>query len=135
MKIDITTNPSNKDIDFLSDRLKEESIAFGLVSSFGLFMKDENDKIIAGCNGYILFGGIYTDQLWVDPRYRMSGIGRKIIAKVEEHGRENGCKIASVTTMSFQNARGFYEKLGYTVDFERHGYNMNSSMIFLRKIL
>jgi GNAT superfamily N-acetyltransferase len=135
VKIEITTTPTNGDIDFLSDKLKEESRGFGPVSNFGIFVKDDNNKIIAGCNGYILFGGIYTDQLWVDKDYRMSGIGRKIIDKVHSYARENGCKIASVTTMSFQNARGFYEKLGYKVDFERHGYNCDSSMIFLSQIL
>jgi ribosomal protein S18 acetylase RimI-like enzyme len=54
---------------------------------------------------------------------------------VHDYGRENGCSMATVATMSFQNAKAFYEKLGYVVDFERSGYTQNSSCIFLKRSL
>jgi hypothetical protein len=37
--------------------------------------------------------------------------------------------------MSFQNAKGFYEKLGYKIDFIRNGYVQGGSMISMRKNL
>jgi hypothetical protein len=54
---------------------------------------------------------------------------------VHDYGRKSGCQIATVGTMSFQGALGFYEKLGYVSDFERHGYTQNSSCHFMRKAL
>jgi hypothetical protein len=36
--------------------------------------------------------------------------------------------------MSFE-AEGFYEKLGYLVEFKRDGYEQNSQLIFLKKAI
>ena len=55
--------------------------------------------------------------------------------QVHDYGSAVGCIMATVATMSFQDARQFYEKLGYLVDFERYGYAMDSSCIFLRMAL
>jgi ribosomal protein S18 acetylase RimI-like enzyme len=55
--------------------------------------------------------------------------------KVHDYGRESGCMMATVATMSFQGATKFYKKLGYTIDFERAGYTKNASCIFLKKNL
>jgi ribosomal protein S18 acetylase RimI-like enzyme len=39
-----------------------------------------------------------------------------------------------VNTMDWE-AKPFYESLGYTVEFERKGYDLNSIAYFLRKNL
>jgi GNAT superfamily N-acetyltransferase len=135
MKFDINTTPNSLDIEYLTEKINQESPEFGSAYNFGLFVHDEDNRIIGGGNGSVVFGAIYTDQLWVDKKYRGTGLARKIMEKVHDYGRENGCKMATVTTMNFQNARNFYEKLGYTIDFERNGYTMGSSMIFLKKSL
>jgi GNAT superfamily N-acetyltransferase len=83
----------------------------------------------------VFYGTIYTDQLWVHPDYRHKGYGRQLMESVHEYGREIGCIIATVATMSFQSAKDFYEHLGYECDFERSGYVSGSSCLFLRKIL
>ncbi len=53
---------------------------------------------------------------------------------VHDYGRKVGCKIVTVVTMSFQS-QGFYEKLGYKLDFERSGYVNGSSCLFLQLAL
>lgn len=128
-------NPSGDDINFLTDKINLETPEFGEAYTFYFFIKDDNKNIIAGCNGSIVFGSIYTDQLWVDKQYRKLGLGRKLMEEVHDYGRKSGCTFATVATMSFQCAREFYEKLGYTCDFERLGYTQNSSCIFLKKTL
>ena len=80
----------------------------------------------------MIFGSIYTDQLWVNKNYRKSGLGKKIMEAVHDYGRKIGCSTVTVATMSFQGAREFYEKLGYVVDFERTGYAKNSKCVFLK---
>ncbi|MEK6734473.1 MAG: GNAT family N-acetyltransferase [Pseudomonadota bacterium] len=130
-----TDSPNLKDIEYLTQRINDEIKDYGSAFLFGFFIRDKNNKMIAGCNGYIIFGCIYTDQLWVDSNYRNKGLARGLMNKVHEYGLEQGCKMATVNTMSFQNALKFYKKLGYTVDLERRGYNNDSSCLFLRKDL
>ena len=98
-------------------------------------MRDDASKIIAGANGFVIYGAIYTDQLWVDKDYRGQGFAKKIMDKVHEFGKLEGCKIATVQTMSFQGALVFYEKLGYVQDLKRAGYVNGSNCIFMRKQL
>jgi GNAT superfamily N-acetyltransferase len=135
MRLDISITPNQEDIEYLTDKINQESMEFGSAYNFGFFLRDEKNNIIAGCNGSVIYGSIYTDQLWVDHDHRNKGLGRQLMEAVHNYGIENGCKIATVTTMSFQKARQFYEKLGYKIDFERKGYIMESSAIFLKKLL
>lgn len=135
MKIEFTSTPESADIDFLTQKINEETPEFGSAFPFAFFIRDDLNEIIAGCNGSVVFGSIYTDQLWVDPNHRSSGLGHKLMMKVHDYGREKGCTMTTVATMTFQGAKAFYEKLGYIVDFERTGYTQNSSCIFLKRSL
>ena len=135
MKIEHTNSPKAEDIEFLTAKIDEEIKEYGSAFPFAFFIRNKDDQIIAGCNGYIIFGCIYTDQLWVDPIYRNQGFTKSLMEKVHEYGRERGCSMATLCTMNFQNAIKFYEKLVYKVDFERHGYIKESSCLFLRKDL
>jgi GNAT superfamily N-acetyltransferase len=135
MDIEFTNHPQSIEIDFLTRKINEETIHFGAAYPFAFLIRDESNEVIAGCNGSVIFGSIYTDQLWVHPHYRNKGFGRTLVNTVHEYGRQNGCTIATVATMSFQEARRFYEKLGYAVDFERKGYISNSSCIFMKRSL
>ena len=102
---------------------------------FAFFIRDDNNSIIAGCNGSVIYGTIYTDQLWVSQSYRRKGLGRVLMEKVHDYGRKSGCKLATVATMSFQNVQKFYEHLGYECDFERSGYSNGAKCLFLKKKL
>ena len=135
MNIEFTIFPKDSDINFLTEKINEETMEYGDATPFAFFMRDEEGRIIAGANGSIIFGCIYTDQLWVNIKHRRSGIAKKLMDKVHDYGKNEGCKIATVNSMSFQKAKSFYEKLGYIVDFERSGYNFDSSCLFMRKNL
>ena len=89
--------------------------------------------MIAGCNGYTLYGGIYTDQLWVHRDYRNKGYGRELMNAVHSHGIDSGCSMATVFTMDFQGAINFYKKLEYEIEFETSGYIQKSKCLFLKK--
>ncbi|TDG95595.1 GNAT family N-acetyltransferase [Cardinium endosymbiont of Culicoides punctatus] len=135
MHIEYTPNPSTEDVNFLNDQLNKEATGFKYVAPFGFFLRDKNNKIRAGLDGFFMYGAIYTDQLWVAPDCRKLGLGRQLMERVHQLGRENKCKIATVSTMTFLGAQKFYEKLGYIIDFIRPGYANGSSCIFLSKIL
>ena len=123
------------DIEFLTQKINAETPAYGAAYPFAFFTRDKNNNMIAGANGDVIYGTIYTDQLWVDPAFRNRGIARELMEKIHQFGLKEGCSMASISTMSFQKARGFYEKLGYQVDFERHGHVNNSSCLFMSKNL
>lgn len=134
MRLDFTLPPSSKDIDFLTQKINEETKSAGSAYPFAFFIRDDKEEIIAGCNGSVIFKTIHIDQLWVHPDYRGSGKGRELMEQVHVLGYKKGCKLATVVTMDFQGAREFYEHLGYICDFERGGGD-NTKMYFLKKEL
>lgn len=134
LKIEHSLRPSINDIEFLTRKLNDETAELGSTHPFAFFIRNNTDEIIAGCNGFVVFGAIYTDQLWVHQDWRKKNLGRELMKHVHDYGRKVGCRIATVATMSFQS-QGFYEKLGYKVDFERSGYVNGSSCLFLQLAL
>jgi GNAT superfamily N-acetyltransferase len=101
---------------------------------FALFIRDENQNIIGGANGYTFYGCVYVDQLWIDEKLRSQGYGAKLMHAAEQLGLERDCTFAAVNTMDWEGLE-FYQKLGYHVEFERHGFTKNSIFYFLRKNL
>jgi ribosomal protein S18 acetylase RimI-like enzyme len=135
MKIEQTTTPDQQDISFLMRKIDEEIPDFGKTQPFAFFIRDKDRNIIAGCNAFVVFGVIYLDQLWIRTDLRRQGLGTRLMESVHEYGKNIGCTMVTLTTMDFQGAVKFYEKLGYIIDFKRQGYARNSSCIFLKKEL
>lgn len=135
MHITFTRSPKASDIDCLTQHINQETPSWGEAYPFAFFIRDKQRTILAGCNGSVIFGSIYTDQLWVDHAYRRQGLGKQLMEAVHDYGPKSGCFIATASTMSFQHALSFYKKLGYIIDFERLGYTQDSSCIFLKKSL
>lgn len=131
----MTISPNTADIDFLTYSINQETPEFGEAYPFAFYIRDENNQIIAGCNGSIIFGSIYTDQLWVNPKHRKQGLGYQLMNNVHNYGQEKECVMATVSTMNFQKAKEFYEKLGYVSDFNRTGYKKASVCYFMEKML
>lgn len=75
MNIEFTLTPEAADIDFLTKQINQETPEFGAAYPFAFFIRDNYSKIIAGCNGNVIFGSVYTDQLWVHPNYRKTRFG------------------------------------------------------------
>ncbi|WP_341810761.1 GNAT family N-acetyltransferase [Wolbachia endosymbiont (group A) of Campoletis raptor] len=76
MKIEHTTSPSSKDIEFLLKKINEETVDKGTCNPFAFFIRDDTEQIIAGCSGFVIYGSIYTDLLWVHSDYRRKGMGK-----------------------------------------------------------
>ena len=135
MKIEQTLQPSAEYITFLREMIDAEDPDKYAISEVAFFMRNDEGEIIAGCNCFVFCGAIYTDQLWVHKSYRKQGFGRKLLDEVHNYGREAGCTMTTIATMSYQKALGFYEELGYVADFTREGYMDGSKAIFLKKEL
>jgi ribosomal protein S18 acetylase RimI-like enzyme len=139
MKITISCegNPSPNDLRLLSEGIcaeahKKRGLNKG--EAFCFFARDETAKLIGGITGWMFYGCLYIDELWIDEVYRSQGLGSTLMIKAEELASNKNCSFATVNTMDFE-AKPFYEKLGYRVEFERKGYEKDSIFYFLRKEL
>ena len=105
---------------------------FDSLDFFAFFIRDDNNKIVGGCSGGTLYGGLHIDNLWVSIEIRHSGWGTKLVNAALTYGQEKNCSFATVNTMDWE-ALGFYQTLGFRIEFERHGFQKNSVFYFLRK--
>ena len=117
------TRCSSEEADFIDDKIVEFNLQKvpadcennRIVYWFGKKMTDENGRIVAGClAARTVWGTAEVSVLWVDEAYRKQGLGTQLLADVEKDFRENGCNIVLLDTFDWQ-ARGFYEKQGYSV--------------------
>ena len=79
-------------------------------------------------------GALHVKYVYVDDAYRGQGLATRLIERAFAYGRENKCFFAFVETMSFQ-ALGFYQKMGFQLEFTRPGYAHGTSFHYLRKDL
>ncbi len=135
-KIEFQSSPKDEDIHFLTEKINQDASNKGIkpeIHSFAFFIRDEKNDIIAGANGFVIYGSIYTDQLWVEENFRNQGLGKMLMEKIHEYGKEQSCKMATVSTLDFQEALLFYQRLGYKIDFVRDGYTNNFKVYFLKR--
>ena len=103
--INFEQHPKADDIQILCDGISENAkIKMGhkAVSFFAFFIRDENGKIVGGCNGDILYGQLYVSQLWIEEKLRGYGYGTQLMKLAENHAKENQCKMITVNTMSLK---------------------------------
>lgn len=135
MQITYEQSPTKEDLGRLSRGLIENAQQKKdqkPTEPFAFFIRDENNQIVGGANGYMFYGCVYVDQLWVDEKLRGKGYGAELMLAAEKLGKENGCTFAAVNTMDWEGLE-FYQKLGYQVEFKRHGFSKASIFYFLRK--
>ncbi len=99
-----------------------------------LEMIDDDNQFIGAAISYFMYGSIYTDILFIEKAFRGKGYGEKLLKKVEEWGKKQGAHFATLDTFDFQ-ARDFYERCGYKVEFIRKGYDKGCFLYKMRKEL
>ncbi len=97
-------------------------------------MKDADGQVVGGATGHTDRGWLYLDCFWLPERVRTGGWGSRVLVAAEGEARARGCSRARLFTYSFQ-ARGFYEKHGYTVFGILEDYPPGHRQIWLRKDL
>lgn len=136
-QISYETNPKSEDIQILNDGImKEAKQKKGMkqLDFFAFYIRDETGKIVGGCAGDNMYGGLFVGSLWVAEQLRGMGYGTKLMQKAETFAKESGCHFITVNTFDWE-ALDFYKKLGFYVEFERKGFDKDSVFNFLRKDL
>jgi GNAT superfamily N-acetyltransferase len=97
-------------------------------------VRGAQDQVTGGLSGATSRGWLFIDHLVVPAVDRKQGLGSKIMAMAEQEAVARGCNNAWLNTFEFQ-ARGFYERLGYTCFGELANYPTGFSRFFMQKSL
>jgi ribosomal protein S18 acetylase RimI-like enzyme len=127
--------PHPDDIQILGDSIMayaKQQKELQPLDFFSFFIRDHENTILGGCNGCALYGCLYIDQLWVSDSLRQQGWGTKLTNAALNYGQELGCTFAAVNTFDWE-ALGFYQKMGFKIEFQRRGFHKNSVFYFLRQ--
>jgi GNAT superfamily N-acetyltransferase len=95
---------------------------------------DETGAVIGGLWGSTGYGWLFTQLLVVPEQFRRQGVGTRLMQMAEQEALARGCRGAWLDTFDFQ-ARGFYERLGYTCFGEIPNYPLGHSRYFMKKEL
>ena len=94
----------------------------------------DTGEVVGGLWGETSFDHLHVDFLFVPETLRGTGLGRQMLLHAEQEAIARGCRGAWLDTYSFQ-ARGFYERLGYSVFGILDDYPPGQKRIFLHKVL
>lgn len=101
--------------------------------TFTVVLRDEDGAIRGGARGFLRMGAVEVRGVWLDPDLRRTGLGRRLIERLEQEARARGASCALLDTYEFQ-ARGFYEGCGYGV-FATFDYPSGLRRFYLTKQL
>ena len=113
----IDSEPTPNDVQYLEDRIYEfNSSVTGITDGewLAIFVRDEDDRIVAGICGNTWGGVCEIRQFWVDASRRNRGLGTKLFRAAEQEARRRGCTQIVLMTFSFQ-APVFYANNGFEV--------------------
>jgi GNAT superfamily N-acetyltransferase len=99
-----------------------------------LTIEDSDGKVIGGLWGRTAYDWLFVELLFVPESVRGRGVGKDLLSRAEREAATRGCHSAWLDTFEFQ-ARGFYERLGYTCFGELADYPAGSTRYFLKKAL
>ena len=99
-----------------------------------VLLRGEGGETIGGLWGRTAWCWLFVELLFVPEPLRRAGAGRELMRRAEAEAIKRGCLGAWLDTFSFQ-ARGFYERLGYSVFGQLDSYPPGHSRFFLRKSL
>lgn len=135
--IQYESNPKPDDVQVLNDGIMEQAKQkkdMKQLDFFAFFIRDESGKIIGGCAGDNMYGSLFVGSLWVTEKLRGQGYGTKLMQSAEKLAKDSCCNFIAVNTFDWE-ALDFYKKMGFYVEFERKGFDKDSTFYFLRKNL
>ena len=113
----INAEPKPNEVQYLEDRLYEfNSAATGIADGewLAIFVRDDEDRIVAGICGNTWGGCCEIRQFWVEEPRRKQGLGTALLGAAEQEARRRGCRQIVLQTFSFQ-APAFYARHGFEI--------------------
>ena len=113
----VETAPALEDVRFLEDRLYDYNVEQTGVDDgqwLAIFVRDDQQDIRAGIEGWTWCGSCYIRTVWVHQDMRGQGAGTKLLRAAEQEAINRGCQQIVLESFSFQ-APGFYQHHGYEI--------------------
>lgn len=115
----ITDAPAQEDVDVILRGLigfneRATGLPGGERRHFAALVRDAARSTLGGAVGSSYYGWLAIDLLWLPESLRGTGLGTQVMRLCEAEARARGCTGVRLDTYSFQ-ARGFYEKLGFSL--------------------
>lgn len=137
MKLEITTQPEQVDIDEIRAGLRKHNAPFlgdTYHTDVACYLHDEQGNKLGGLVGEIWGKWLMVKFLWVDERHLRKGLGCQLLNEAEAFARTKGCQFSFLDTFSFQ-AKPFYEKQGYNLQMTLNNFPTESMRYYLMKTL
>lgn len=137
MKLNVIQQPDEQLIQFLSKQIVDFNMANWEVTErlpLAVTATDDNDQIVGGASGITFGNWLLLERLWVSDVNRGNGTGVKLLKSIEQAAIERGCSSCLLDTLNFQ-AKPFYEKYGYKVEWVQPDYPKTGCKYFMTKAL
>jgi GNAT superfamily N-acetyltransferase len=111
----VEESPDAADLALLEERVAASAIAaagVGEDQEFGIFVRDDERRIVAGISGMTWGGCCELHAMWVDEPLRGRGLARALMAGAESLARRRGCSLVEFFAYDLLVA-GLFERLGY----------------------
>ena len=102
--------------------------------NLGLKLQNDAGELLAGLSAKTFGNWLLIDYLWVDESLRQQKIGSRLLLEAESKAKQRGCQFALLDTLDFQ-AKPFYERHGYRVQWVQQAYPETGSKFFMMKVL
>jgi GNAT superfamily N-acetyltransferase len=100
---------------------------------FVVRVTDDQDQVVGGAMVWAYWGWLDVSLMALEPQVRGLGVGRQLMAAIEDKAREEGCTRLRVET--FAHELGFYQRLGYRIVGHLEDCPEGTSYYWLRKDL
>ena len=111
----VEDSPHPADLALLEERVAAAAIAAAGVGEdepFGIFVRDDDHRIVAGLTGMTWGGCCELHAMWVDEPLRGRGLARALMAEAESVAKQRGCALVELFAYDLL-AAGLHEHLGY----------------------
>jgi GNAT superfamily N-acetyltransferase len=133
----VEDSPDPADLALLEEQVAAAAIAAAGVGDdqeFGIFIRDDQGRILAGISGLVWGGCCELQAMWVDTSLRGRGLARQLMTAAEDEARRRGCALVQFRAYDLL-ARGLYERLGYQTVGVIEGWPAGSAARWYRKDL
>lgn len=107
--------PAPADVTRLADLLYQynaEKTGFTDGRRYGLYLRDSAGEIIGGADGWTWGGTCFVATLLVPPSLRGTGVGTRLMMRIEAEAQRRGCNRIMLRSDDYQ-APDFYRNLGF----------------------
>ena len=121
----IAAHDANQVSDQIRSKLSAHNVAVSDIHNeekIVLAGKNSDDDLIAGVSATLWGGCVEIDYIWVTEKLRGSGVGSRLLKRLENVVKAKGCRKIILDTYSFQ-APEFYTRQGYKEFQAIEGYS------------